>query len=1147
MPSPGGEPAFLQDLNDAQRAAVLHDAGPLAVLAGPGTGKTRVIVHRIARAVAPPEQGGLGADPESVLALAFTVKSAEELRQRLATMFARMGLSAGYAERVRAGTVHSFGYGVVRRFADRLNLPTSLTLMDSAQQRRLLRDLVWSNDLFRRLAAQGRETALEGAMRFISACRNDGVTPRRAAEWAERRRDLLAKGLDPEKADARGEPAPIEDQTRADALRAEQPTHEDHARLLGLYDARLRKDAAFAYDDMIALPSTLLREDAAVAALLRDEHRHVVVDEFQDWNVAQIGLLTLLAPAVDASGKAADVCVVGDDDQSIYGFRGADDRAFERFAQRYPNHTTIALTTNYRSARVIVETANAVIEGATTRFRPDKTIEPGRAGDPAFADARIEGVTYAKGESDGAAIAAMILLDRAATESRRDGPRKWRDYAVIARSHSHLDQIGAELELQGIPAQVRDGAGALESEFVQDLRAWEESVADPLCAPGGSPRRALWRAPVAMRLEDIQRYEREFAMLQREHDEPRPYLEWLIAAHGADPKVARFRDVYDACRAAAAEHNADVALERIAREAVLPAFDGLDAGDRLRAGSWLVKYLAFAREKQPNLPAPADLKAWRDYFGDLDEKDQANLSSGGVDRLDRAHAGDDEDDGGDRVQLLTAHAAKGLEFDTVFLPRVRPGKGTFPSSQAGDDGALPADLAARGTADACDEERRLFYVACTRAERRLVLLAEERKSAKTTSKHGDYFNDLTLCGEPLRVPTTPASEWIERAGSRLHAPRGPLDGANAGGSARTDALDRLLRDARDEAAALLFEAQSASADEAALRRVSDDLAHVARRVAAIGRLRAGLTGDAMPEFLLRAAERDERLRKFLDAGGAKAATLAPMTPPLTLSYSTLEDFGRCGLCFYVKHVLGLDEPKTTELTVGGVAHLALEKFYKERRAAEADGRFPPGRGRLLKLGALEFERLAPRAGVNRKEVREKALAMLELAFDRLHDDADEILETELTIRLRFRLPDEDESTRPHLFVAKIDRVDRTPSGGLRIVDYKTGAATKAKLEIKKDDAQMSLYAIALSAWLDMGSPRGGEAHEVVRLDEVEPAVGEAQYWVLSTGERGVIGFDALDLRKAATKAHGAARAMLDGRYEKGSARECKGLCAYIGA
>jgi DNA helicase-2/ATP-dependent DNA helicase PcrA len=1131
------ERVWLRSLNDAQRAAVLHDAGPLAVLAGPGTGKTRVIVHRVARAIAPIDQGGLGADPESVLALAFTIKSADELRARLAAMVVQMGLSPGAAERIRASTVHSFGHKVVRRFADRLDLPSNLTLMDSAQQRRTLRDIVWSNDLFKHLAAQGRETALDGARNFIAACRNDGITPKRAAQWVERRRDLLAKGLDPEQLDERAEPTPIQDDTRDDALRAAQPTHEDHARLLAIYDERLIKEGAIAYDDLIALPSRLLREDADVAAILRDEHRHIVVDEFQDWNVAQIELLTLLAPPVGASGRPTDVCVVGDDDQSIYAFRGADDRAFERFAKHYPNHTPIALTKNYRSARVIVETANTIIEKANHRFQPDKTIEAGRPDDPAFASARIEGVTYAKGESDGAAIAAMILLDRAASESDARGPRAWSDYAIIARSHSHLDQIGAELELQGVPISVREGAGALDNEFVQDLRAWEEAIADPMCASGGSPRRILWRAPISMPIQDIQRYEREHAMVQREHEEPRPYLEWLIAAHASDPKVARFREVYDACRAAAMEHNADVALDVIAREAVLPAFDLLSAREKLRAGAWLVRYLAFVRDKQPNLPAPADLKAWRAYYADLSEKDQKNLARGGADRIDVDESGSDDEEG---VQLLTAHSAKGLEFDTVFLPRVRPGRGSFPSSMGGDDDALPPDLASRSTLDASDEERRLFYVACTRAERRLVLLAEERKGGKTTSKHGDYFNDLTTGADPaLRVPVSLASDWIARAGERLHAPSDAMD---AGGAT---SLDRLLRQARDEASALLFAAESSTAKKDDLLKIEHDLAHIARRIAAIGRLRAGASRDAMDEFLVSAAERDERLRKFLDdaSKGESRVSLCPMKAPLTLSYSALDDFERCSLCFYVKHVLGLDEPKTSELTVGGVTHVALEKFYKERRSAEADGRLPPGRSRLLELGSIEFERQSPRGDEKRKETREKTLAMLELAYDKLHSDADEVLETELNVRLRFRLPGEQDGAPAHAFIAKIDRVDRVASG-LRVVDYKTGKATKTKLEIKKDDAQMSLYALALGAWLSAGSPEKGEMFDPVDLASIECPPGEAQYWVLSTGERGSIAFSELKLEKAVERIHAFARAMLDGKFEKG--KQCKGLCAYIG-
>jgi RecB family exonuclease len=180
----------------------------------------------------------------------------------------------------------------------------------------------------------------------------------------------------------------------------------------------------------------------------------------------------------------------------------------------------------------------------------------------------------------------------------------------------------------------------------------------------------------------------------------------------------------------------------------------------------------------------------------------------------------------------------------------------------------------------------------------------------------------------------------------------------------------------------------------------------------------------------------------------------------------------------------------------------------------------------------------------RREMRDTILGMLGNAFDKLHDDADEILETELSVRMRFRLPDEPDDAPAHQFIAKIDRVDRTQSGGFRVVDYKTGAATKTKLDIPKTDMQMSLYALALSVWLSADMPATGEAFDAVRLDQVEPIEGEAQYWVLSTGERGSIPFDQLNLEKAAEKVHAAARAMLDGKYEKG--KQCKGLCAYIG-
>ncbi|MBX3352553.1 MAG: ATP-dependent helicase [Phycisphaeraceae bacterium] len=1145
----GGDPIFLRSLNDAQRRAVLHDSGPLAVLAGPGTGKTRVIIHRVARAVAPREQGGLGASPESVLALAFTIKSAEELRQRLASMFETMGLGVGAAERVRAMTVHSFGSQVVRRFADRLGLPREVKVMDSAQQRRMLRSLVAEHDLFRSQAATGREAALDEAIGFISACRDDSVTTQRCAEWVARRESLIAKGLDPEHNGADGQPSPA-DADRTAALRAALPAQRDMARLFGLYDDRCLREGRITLDDFVALPVRLLRNDPASRAILRDEFRHIVVDEFQDWNVAQIELLTLLAPVARETGAPSDVCVVGDDDQAIYGFRGADDRAFARFASHYPNSTTVALTENYRSAPVIIETANAIIERASSRFDESKTIVAGRPDHPGFADARVEGVEHdpKAGESDGAAIAAMILHDRAEATDR-DEPRPWNAYAVIARSGSHLDQIGAELAVQNIPTARRERSGALEDEFVKDLLAWIEALTDPRCAPGAGPRRMLTRPPVGVPLDDVIRYEREHRVMVEQSDETRGYLEWLTLAHRTDPRIGRFVETWDALRAFCAEHPADVAIDQICRRAIFPALDLLETHDRLRSGTRLARFVAFVRAKQPNLDAPGDLREWRAYFNDLDEKERERLSDSGENAL-RAP----DDDAGEGVQLLTAHAAKGLEFDTVFLPRVWPSQGTFPSTNADGKAPLPPDLRQRGDSIAADEERRLFYVACTRAERRLVLLAKAKKGKTTTSKMGDYFLELAYnAGAGIRAAVVSAGDLMRRAGvepAPVVADDQPTD------ADRSALLDRAERSYREEAAELLFAAGSADADENALQRVDAGLSRAARRMAAIAKIRAsGLRIDAAGSL----AEGDERLRRLLErvvAGARGPERLRPMQAPLFLSYSKLADFERCPRCFYVKYELELDEARTTELSMGHLAHLALDNFYRERRAAEADGRFPPGKDRLLELGRIEYERSEASRAPGGRVIREQLLAQLVNAMDKLHDDSDQVLHTELQIRMPFRLEGDAPGARPHLFTAKIDRVDLAPGGGFRVIDYKTGKATKTKLEIKNDDLQMALYALAVSWWSESGAQRDPDEAlplsnaspmgEAVRLGEIEPIPGVAEYWVLSTGQRGVIGFDALNLKKVVKTVEGYAAKMLAGEYKKGSDRDCKGLCDYLG-
>ena len=370
-------------LNASQLEAVRWKGGPLIVLAGPGTGKTRVIAHRVRWLV---EQG---ATPESIVAVTYTVKAAHQLRERLTE-----SLGPERADRVNVHTFHGLGMRLLRRFGDVLGLPASPDLIDSAQSKRMLRELVNEHRLFPEAIASGRDAAIERAATVMGVLEDHAVDPAealsRAETWALRAREIK------------------DEAGQAELARAEE--FRGQAKLYDLYDKARRRRGWLSYGDLITLPIRLLAKDGRAAMICRGEFKHFIVDEFQDSNPAQLALLRQLAPS-----KSADVCVVGDDDQSIYAFRGADDRAFEHFRRAWPSAGEVRLSENYRSAPGIVAATNRIISLAPHRFAPDKTITAaGSHATPGL----VECVPLPDDFADGTAIAAAILSDRAANPAR---------------------------------------------------------------------------------------------------------------------------------------------------------------------------------------------------------------------------------------------------------------------------------------------------------------------------------------------------------------------------------------------------------------------------------------------------------------------------------------------------------------------------------------------------------------------------------------------------------------------------------------------------------------------------------------------------------------------------------------------------------
>ncbi len=662
---PTAEERILEGLNEAQRHAVCHGEGPLLIIAGAGTGKTTVLTRRIAHLIATKR-----ARPEEILALTFTEKAAAEMAERVDQL-----IPYGYAE-TAISTFHAFGDRVLREHALEAGLDPQFRVLSQPEQVIFLRERLFELPLrrFRPLGAPTRHLAALATL--VSRAKDEDVSPQRYREWAEAR---VAAASDGEQRDA------------ASAQLELASFYEAHQRLLaeaGLVD----------FGDQIHRTLGLLRERPAVLAGLRARFRFVLVDEFQDTNHAQLEMLNLLA------GEAANLTVVGDDDQAIYRWRGAAAANLLAFRRQYPSAREVVLVENYRSTQAILDTAARLI-GYNNPYRLeviaglDKHLRSSRCEGPPVRHVAFDTVSA---EADG--VAAMM------EERIRAGARP-RDLAILVRSNADADPFLRALNVRGLPHRFSGSRGLYAREEVRLLVAFLRVLANPEDSVSLFYLAAseVYRLPEADLLR-LNQYARR---------RTRPLLEVLRAL----PENEDLAGVSGAAREAAKRLLVD--LERALAELA-----------RRRTGEVLYSFLQWSGllgqlAKQTSAEDEAKVKNIARFFevvkayGEVAEHDRVPAFVEHLDLL--REAGDDPavaeaDLDEDAVHVLTVHKAKGLEFPTVFV--VAAAEGRFPLQRHGDPLRLPDELVneelAGGDAHLL-EERRLFYVAMTRARDELVL------------------------------------------------------------------------------------------------------------------------------------------------------------------------------------------------------------------------------------------------------------------------------------------------------------------------------------------------------------------------------------------------------------------------------------------
>jgi DNA helicase II / ATP-dependent DNA helicase PcrA len=682
-----GTDQLLAGLNPEQRRAVTHGDGPLLVVAGAGTGKTQVITRRIAWLIATKR-----AKPSEILALTFTDQAADEMQVRVDQLVAYGHNDAAIA------TFHAFGDRLIREFAFELGLPPDVRVLSRPEAVVFLRERLFDFELdaYRPLGDPTR--FLDALATLFSRAKDEDVSPAaylaHAGALMERAQAAVA-----EVAAQEGEPSDA-DRDAADAQLEDAGRQLELARAFERYQDLLARNACIDFGDQVAHALRLVRESPAVRDLVQRRYRYILVDEFQDTNRAQAELVGLLAE------RHRNVTVVGDDDQSIYKFRGAAISNILEFRERYRNARVVVLRRNYRSRAPILDASYRLVRhndpdrlevraGVVKRLVAERAMD-----DPA--PVRHEAFATGSEESD------WIVADIARRIGAGGGPR---DHAVLVRSNAAADPILRSLNVAGIPWRFSGTSGLYARPEVRLLLAFLRAIAD--LASSVDVYGLAASSVYGLGGEDLTAI---VTMARRRNRSVYEVLEEL----GRQPGILR---VQPETRTAAARLVADLqryaglAHERPAGE-VLYAF--------LRESGELGRLAATdtvaAEEALSNVARFFDIvRAQSSLLAD----DRAVFLARHLQTL--IAAGDDPptadiDPDADAVAVMTVHKAKGLEFPVVYLPGLVAGR--FPAAERREALAFPVELVREVLPEGdyrMQEERRLFYVGMTRARDELVL------------------------------------------------------------------------------------------------------------------------------------------------------------------------------------------------------------------------------------------------------------------------------------------------------------------------------------------------------------------------------------------------------------------------------------------
>ena len=698
-------------LNPKQKQVVEHEGSPLLVVAGPGTGKTRVITEKIRYLISKKE-----VDPQNILALTFTEKAAEEMLSRVDEV-----MPLGYEE-PWLSTFHSFCDRILRLSGLEIGLDPDFKIMTAPEQWLFLREHLFDFDLeyFRPLGNPSK--FISALLAFFSRLQDEDVSPSEFSKFVE---DKRSRRVQP----ASGGLNPIE----GDAEIGEQTKLEELARAYETYQRLKLAESKMDFGDLISWTLKLFRERPSVLAKYQDQFQYILVDEFQDTNYAQYQLIKLLAPA-----KASpNLLVVGDDLQAIYKFRGASLSNILNFKRDYPEAETVVLNRDYRNPQPIIDSVLRLSKKnepntLEAKIGIDKRLQSSAGSSQRSAGKGIEVIAAETGEEEAEEVVARIV------ELAKEEGYGWRDFAILARANAHLDSFVAALKRAGIPYQLLGNRGLFDQPEVKELIAFLRVVADPENGPAlfellrssafgidskivtgllnlsRKTRRPLWEVIEEARDEDegvsllVREVENARADVLRKP--PTRLLYDFVMNSGFVERFLAEESIENQLKI----KNLNLFFERIKKfEASVSGPTRRSLGEGGPTVPGFVSYLDLLMEAGEN-PAQAEIE-------DIDT-----------------------------VSLLTVHSAKGLEFPVVFLVNLVAGR--FPARRRGEALAIPDELVKDILPEGdqhLQEERRLFYVGCTRASERLFLTWARDYGGKRERKPSGFIKELGIDHQQL--------------------------------------------------------------------------------------------------------------------------------------------------------------------------------------------------------------------------------------------------------------------------------------------------------------------------------------------------------------------------------------------------------------